>query len=80
MTDYTELDAAIVAHIAAGKPYPQDDALLARQAQQLALYPYKAPGWKLIERRMQVLRKAGRIKYDHSAGIGRGQWHVVEPT
>ena len=69
--DYTELDAAIVASIKAGASRFMEinGELVARAAAKFE--NDKTPAWRFVDRRMQALRKAGKIK------LGRLGWRVV---
>lgn len=61
--DYTELDGAIIARVAEG--CVSFSALLtsvSKHSEALAKTD-SAPGWRIVDRRLQALRKAGRIRY-----------------
>lgn len=60
MTDYTELDNAICRHIQSATTHPIYNADLNRQAAQIT----GGETWRLIDRRLQAMRKAGRLSYD----------------
>ena len=74
--DYTEIDAAILAAM----PYaPQFAGLIANpaiktQAENLAKargtdrWGRTTPGWRIVDQRLQALRRAGRIRFEHPRG------------
>lgn len=72
MTDYTELDAAILERLADG-PLPFH-ALMARKVSEIANRLAKpdshgvTTGWRVLDRRLQTLRKAGKITHDRKTG------------
>lgn len=76
--DYTAFDAELIRLIKAGRDtFTQLDGHqpLAEMAKPFCLAKrgcYPQPEWRVIDRRLQALRKAGQIK--HSAG----KWHIVE--
>jgi len=72
-TDYTLFDNAIVSHVREGKnTFTQLSAgRLCEFADKLAGV---SQGWRLIDRRLQALRKAGKLSYDRKAG-----WTVASP-
>lgn len=77
---YEALDAAIVEHIREGRSHPIYSSALesiARPLLDTQKTPFPAP-WRLIDRRMQALRRAGRLAYQRKKGGGHGQWQVVE--
>ena len=64
MTDYTKLDAAILKELASG---PAPNFLLCERLRHIS-EPLAKPnrygqveGWRVVDRRLQALRKAGRI-------------------
>lgn len=87
MTEYTKyqmLDDAICAHIAKGYGHPTNSSALETIARPLlASNNRPSPGvaWRLIDRRMQAMRKAGRLVYERTkAGGGHGRWRVGEAS
>ena len=77
---YKTLDDAICAHIAAGLGHSANSSALEAIARPL-LASNKTPfpvAWRLIDRRMQTMRKAGRLVYERTKGGGHGQWRVVD--
>ena len=71
-TDYSELDAAILKHIQTTVTHPWP-ALLGHSAMaSVNLWQRQ----RTIARRLQALRKAGRIRHDRRA-VGHG-WIIVE--
>ena len=66
---YKFLDDAIVEHLSKSSIHPiYDSALIAKANEELGLPEYTSPAikdraWRLIDRRLQALRKAGRIAY-----------------
>lgn len=67
MKSYSELDAAILAHVASGsKAHP----MYARKINGIArglLNPTQSVA-RLIDRRMQAMRKAGRLAFSRKSG------------
>ena len=77
---YQVLDDAICAHIAAGLGHATNSSALEAIARPL-LASNKTPfpvAWRLIDRRMQTMRKAGRLVYERTKGGGHGRWRVVD--
>ena len=79
-TDYTKLDEAIVRDIADGARggFTYRDKLL-RIADPLAKPRQYGSlvdrdGWRVIDRRLQALRKAGRITWSRAEG-----WQIAQP-
>lgn len=60
--DYTELDKAILSKIANG-PVTFPLIVNAVDLQTRPFVSFTSPGWRIVERRLQALRKAGKIKY-----------------
>ena len=61
--DYTELDGAIIARVAEGRvTFTALSSAVSRHSEALAKTD-PAPGWRIVDRRLQALRKAGRIRY-----------------
>lgn len=74
MSKYDKLDAAIVTFIGGGNRH---GVYLSPRLQALACDAVNDPqaeAWRILDRRLQALRKAGRIKY----GGQRIGWLVVE--
>jgi hypothetical protein len=77
---YQELDDAICAHIGQRIAQPTASSALEAIARPL-LARNKTPfpeAWRLIDRRMQAMRKAGRIVYERTKGSVRGRWSVAD--
>jgi hypothetical protein len=79
---YEALDRAIIEHLAR-EPFRHPiyvRALLAVAAQALSLGPNASgdKGWRLIDRRLQALRRAGTIRYVREVGL-KPRWEVVRP-
>lgn len=77
---YQVLDDAICWHIKYSLGHPSASSSLAAIARQL-LASNKTPfpvAWRLIDRRLQVMRKNGRIVYEHTKGVGRRRWRVTD--
>lgn len=77
MKDYTELDAAIVAQILAGcGSFTAMSSALADKAKPHCANgksPFgDTPTWRVVDRRLQALRKKGVISYSRTVG-----WHCV---
>ena len=83
MNKFQILDDAICAHISAGGCHPTNSSALETVARQLIDLGIggKSPfpvWWRLVDRRMQAMRKAGRLQYERTKGGGHGKWRVVE--
>ena len=77
---FKDLDAAICDYIAKHAGPPICSSVLASIARPLLAHN-KTPfpeEWRLIGRRMQTMRKAGRLAYERKKGGGHGVWRVVE--
>lgn len=79
MHDYTELDAAIVAQIKAGcVNFAAMSAALQKAALPFVQNPRDpracpTPTWRVIDRRLQALRKRGAITYSRADD----RWHAA---
>lgn len=79
MHDYTELDTAIVAQINAGSGrFTAMIAALSEAAKPFVQDPRNpcaspSPTWRVIDRRLQALRKRGTITYSRADG----RWHAA---
>lgn len=79
MNDYTELDAAITQEIKAGRASftalstKLKDLATPFAGDQKKFHP--TPPWRVIDRRLQALRKKGVITYSRADG----RWHLVQP-
>ena len=77
MNDYTELDAAIVAQIKAGRgSFTAMSAALCDAAAPFIQNPrtqIPTPVWRVVDRRLQALRKRGAITYSR-ADL---RWHAT---
>ena len=77
---YQELDDAICDHIAQRIAHPMASSTLETIASPL-LARNKTPfpeAWRLIDRRMQAMRKAGRIVYERTKDGGHGRWRLTD--
>lgn len=77
---YHELDEAICAHIRHGLGHPANSIALEAVARPL-MATNKTPFpvvWRIIDRRLQAMRKAGRLIYERNKSGGHGQWRVVD--
>ena len=77
MTDYTKLDAAILALVscrAIAFPAIVGNASVKAQLKPLVDADPKKPAFRFIDNRLQALRKRGAIKYSRNAG-----WSAVAP-
>ena len=80
---YYQLDDAICAHIQGShmRPiYATNLLLMARELIVLDLVSRRSPFlavWRIIDRRMQAMRKTGRIEYVRGTGA-RPRWKVCE--
>jgi len=63
--DYVDLDDAICRFLATKNDHPCNSSILLDLA---GTYSCRSEGWRLIDRRMQAMRKAGRIKF-----VGNGK-------
>lgn len=64
-TDYTALDAAILAAVAELQPaqFFNVSARVRSHSEPLAHTRHDGLAWRVVDRRLQHLRKAGRIRY-----------------
>ena len=81
MSAYKGLDDAIIAHIVQ-QPwrhpmYSEYLLQVAAQALGRAIAHRDDKQWRLIDRRLQALRKAGRIEFVRGV---KKQWQVVKPN
>lgn len=73
MSKYQEFDAALIGHIRAGRN--RMSALDAQSDLHKLATPHcdsRTPAWRIIDRRLQALRKAGAIAHDGKV------WAVAE--
>ena len=76
---YQELDDAICDHIAQRLAHPTASSTLEAMARQLLARnktPFQEP-WRLIDRRMQAMRKAGILVYERTKDGGHGRWRLT---
>ena len=76
---YQELDDAICAHIAQRIVHPTASSTLEAVARHF-LARNKTPfpeAWRLIDRRMQAMRKAGILVYERTKDSGHGRWRLT---
>lgn len=79
---FQELDEAIVAHIEARRGHPTNSMKLEEIARKLIVagnsrrtaHPV---AWRLIDRRMQAMRRSGRLVFGRPEGGGRKCWLVI---
>lgn len=77
---YEELDLAICDHIARGIGHPIYSSVLLDIARRLLAYnrtPFPEE-WRLIDRRLQAMRKTGVLKHDRASLGGVGGWCVLK--
>ncbi len=81
---YRALDDAICQHLSSGSAkHPIYAELLLRLACEvldIAADDGTDRAWRLIDRRLQALRKAGAISYVRSGEFGRGHWRACPPA
>ena len=80
---YRDLDDAIIAHLEC-EPWRHPiyvESLLRISAQELGRDATHGDEkeWRLIDRRLQALKKAGRLRYVREVGL-KPQWQVVTPN
>ena len=68
--DYTALDAAILERIKQGHTFASQIEGGAAAKEAGPFTTARMPEFRVIDRRLQALRKAGRIAYSHKAGWG----------
>lgn len=78
-TKYDDLDNAICEYIRSGHhEHPTLSFALLNLAHSLLTNRIPHPeAWRLITRRMQAMRRAGRLRYERNSGR-RGKWSVVD--
>lgn len=72
-TDYTALDAAILAAIGERQPAlfsRLQTAEVRRRSVALEHTRHDGEAWRVVDRRLQALRKAGRIRYQRGKAEG----------
>ena len=77
---YKELDDAICVFIGQGRGHPiysQELDCIARPLLASNKTPFPV-SWRLIDRRMQAMRKSGRLVYERIKGGGHGKWRVSD--
>ena len=80
---YEKLDAAICAHVLSGRGHPTNSSALESVARELiesGLVGGRAPfpvAWRMIDRRMQAMRRSGQLEYVRKKGGGHGRWCVI---
>lgn len=60
-----DLDDAICAHLRHEAGHPTDSLALEEMAAKV--YPKASVLWRAIDRRIQAMRKAGRLRYDKTS-------------
>ena len=76
---YDELDRAIVKHLQESLQHPIYASTLLHLASELLALPpehIEDYAWRLIDRRLQALRRLGSVSYSRQAGSGHG-WIVT---
>lgn len=78
MTNYAEFDASLISHIRSGKTEAMALEIHLRE-QAKAIDP--GPNWwRVIDRRLQALRKRGLIEYTRKTGWrAKAQEHTDKP-
>jgi hypothetical protein len=80
---YEDFDRKLLEEIAAGRSsFAHLCATLAADAQPFQLAPgakTEAPAWRVVERRLQDLRKKGLITYTYTHSRG-GYWSPANPS
>lgn len=73
--DYTNIDAAILSELKSGsKNFTQlQFGYVKKEALKLENEEFPTPAFRFIDRRLQALRKAGKITYSTKSG-----WSLVE--
>ena len=78
--DYTALDAAILAVITAAPPATfqaiNTDRGVLEHSSRLAAATRDTPEWRMVDRRLQAMRKASRIRYQRKPE----GWVLVDKT
>lgn len=77
------MDEAIVEHVRTSSLHPIYSKGLLRVAAAQLGEPESMESekqWRLIDRRLQALRRAGKITYSRKVEKGDGQWQVVQPN
>lgn len=80
MKDFKELDEAIVNHVLTNSLHPIYSEVLLRAAAAILNEPESPRSekqWRLIDRRLQSMRRSGKLKYDRKVESGHGQWTVM---
>lgn len=76
MGQYDEMDKRILAAVEA-RNNPLYERKCAAESERLA-EALGCPAYRVIDRRLQALRKAGKIRhFTKSENNGQGGWHVV---
>lgn len=78
--DYTALDAAIIQRITEAAPakFEQVCATAMKEADALASVDFEsAESWRIIDRRLQALRKAGKIKFQRKSKVSAEGWVIA---
>ena len=81
MKDWSKLDDAICAHIKRGAGHPTNSAHLAALAMDAVRENELSAqvGWRVIDRRIQAMRKSGRLVLGRAGGSGC-RWVVTHDT
>ena len=81
MKDYSKLDDAICAHIKRGLGHPTNSPTLAALAMEVTRENGLSArvGWRVIDRRIQEMRKSGRLVLGRAGGSGC-RWVVTSDT
>lgn len=76
-TDYGKLDAAILGHIKNGG---NANPMYVKSCYEIAVLVDHAKPDRVIDRRLQALRKAGKIKYVGKRIAGKGHGWILTTT
>jgi len=68
MTDYTEIDAALLAEIKEGRNATWAMVDATNKLTKPMWHKYDLSGMRVVDRRLQALKKAGKISYARATG------------
>lgn len=80
-TRYQRLDEAIIKHIREKKPgHPVNNMALVVIVNEMAAAGdiSATVSWRVIDRRLQAMRRAGVLSFEKGADGGPAEWRVVE--
>lgn len=81
--DYTTLDAAIIRRITEAAPASFSEVFsfnsdTMKEADALAAADFEnSEAWRIVDRRLQALRKAGKIKYQRKSKAAVEGWVIA---